>query len=127
MDFEVHYTDQQDNFRTHVRQWLEDNVPQELRNASEHDESEEAYRQRRELGRNLAREGWLYPMAPPWMAAGDGLLPPVARISSRGLKSLGIERTTMVFGGLANKTAATPALIEAVHWCSASVGPLSSR
>jgi membrane-associated phospholipid phosphatase len=59
----------------------------------------------------LALVGYIvYPMAPPWMAAGDGLLPPVARISSRGFHELGIERTTIVFGGLANKTAAMPSL-----------------
>lgn len=52
----------------------------------------------------------VFPMAPPWMASRDGLLPDVARISGRGFHALGIERTTMVFGGLANKTAAMPSL-----------------
>src|SRR5947207_13279903 len=70
MDFEVHYTDQQENFRTKARQWLEDNVPEQLRHASEHDESDESYRMRRELGRKLARQGWLYPMAPPEYGGG---------------------------------------------------------
>ena len=59
----------------------------------------------------LALVGYIvFPMAPPWMAARDGLLPDLARISSRGFHELGIERTTMVFGGLANKTAAMPSL-----------------
>jgi hypothetical protein len=59
----------------------------------------------------LALVGYIvYPMAPPWMASRDGLLPELARISSRGFNELGIERTTMVFGGLANKTAAMPSL-----------------
>jgi hypothetical protein len=59
----------------------------------------------------LALAGYVvYPMAPPWMAARDGLLPELARISSRGFHALGIERTTMVFGGLPNKTAAMPSL-----------------
>src|SRR4051795_11023094 len=70
MDFEVHYTDQQQNFRTKVRQWLETNVPEQLRHASEHDESDESYRMRRDLGRNLAKQGWLYPMAPPQYGGG---------------------------------------------------------
>ncbi|MXG88695.1 phosphatase PAP2 family protein [Nocardioides flavescens] len=52
----------------------------------------------------------VFPMAPPWWAAREGLLPHVARISGRGFHALGIERTTMVFGGLANKTAAMPSL-----------------
>jgi hypothetical protein len=59
----------------------------------------------------LALAGYVvYPMAPPWMAARDGLLPPLARISSRGFHHLGIERTTMVLGSLPNKTAAMPSL-----------------
>jgi alkylation response protein AidB-like acyl-CoA dehydrogenase len=70
MDFEVHYTDQQENFRTKVRTWLDDHVPEELRHASEHDESEGSYRMRRTLGRDLAKQGWLYPMAPPEYGGG---------------------------------------------------------
>jgi hypothetical protein len=59
----------------------------------------------------LALLGYIvFPMAPPWMAAQDGLLPPLVRMSSRAFQHLGIERTTMVFGGLANKTAAMPSL-----------------
>ena len=59
----------------------------------------------------LALVGYIvFPMAPPWMAAQDGLIAPVARMSSRAFHHLGIERTTMVFGGLANKTAAMPSL-----------------
>jgi hypothetical protein len=59
----------------------------------------------------LALVGYIvFPMAPPWMAARDGLLPPLVRMSSRAFFDLGIERTTMVFGGLANKTAAMPSL-----------------
>ena len=59
----------------------------------------------------LALAGYIvFPMAPPWMAAQDGLLPPLSRISSRGFYDLGIERTTIVFGGLPNKTAAMPSL-----------------
>ena len=59
----------------------------------------------------LALVGYVvYPMAPPWMAADDGLLPPLARISSRGFHHLGIDRTNMVFGSLPNRTAAMPSL-----------------
>ena len=59
----------------------------------------------------LALAGYiLTPLAPPWLAAQDGYLPPLARISGRAFADLGIERTTMVFGGLANKTAAMPSL-----------------
>jgi hypothetical protein len=59
----------------------------------------------------LALAGYiLYPMAPPWLAASDGLLPPVARIAGRAFQQVGIERQTMVFGGLGNSTAAMPSL-----------------
>jgi hypothetical protein len=59
----------------------------------------------------LALVGYIvFPMAPPWMAAEHGLLPALSRISSRGFRELGIERTTIVFGGLPNKTAAMPSL-----------------
>lgn len=59
----------------------------------------------------LALVGYVvFPMAPPWMAARDGYLPDLARISSRGFAALGIDRQSMVFGGLPNKTAAMPSL-----------------
>jgi hypothetical protein len=59
----------------------------------------------------LALVGYVvYPMAPPWMAADDGLLPPLARISSLGFHHLGIDRTNMVLGSLPNRTAAMPSL-----------------
>ena len=59
----------------------------------------------------LALAGYLiFPMVPPWLAARDGLLPPLARTSGRGLEYLGLERTTMVLGSLPNSVAAMPSL-----------------
>ena len=57
----------------------------------------------------------VYPMAPPWMAARDGYLDPVARITRRGWDDLdfwGVElhRQTMVMFGMGNKVAAMPSL-----------------
>jgi hypothetical protein len=56
-----------------------------------------------------------YPMAPPWMAARDGYLPEVARITSRGWSQLEVggvdlHRQTMIMWGMANKVAAMPSL-----------------
>jgi membrane-associated phospholipid phosphatase len=51
-----------------------------------------------------------YPMAPPWMAARDGYLGAVSRITSRGWADLTLERQSIVFGGLPNKVAAMPSL-----------------
>jgi membrane-associated phospholipid phosphatase len=57
----------------------------------------------------------VYPMAPPWMAARDGYLPEVHRITGRGWSSLefhgvGLHRQTMVMWGMGNKVAAMPSL-----------------
>lgn len=71
----------------------------------------------------LALAGYIaFPMAPPWMAARDGYLPAVARISSRGFHALGIERTTIVFGGLPNRTAAMPSLHAGIAFLVAFYG-----
>jgi len=59
----------------------------------------------------LALVGYVvYPMVPPWLAADDGRLPPLARTSGRGLHHLDLERTTMVLGSLPNRVAAMPSL-----------------
>ncbi len=62
MDFAVHYTSEQEDFRRQVRRWLEDNAPAELVDSSEHDEPWERYLLRRDLGRRLGQRGWLYPL-----------------------------------------------------------------
>ena len=53
---------------------------------------------------------WTYPMAPPWMAARDGYLGEVHRVSSRGWSGIELHRQTMVLFGMANKSAAMPSL-----------------
>jgi membrane-associated phospholipid phosphatase len=71
----------------------------------------------------LALAGYIvFPMAPPWMAAERGEIPPLLRMSSRAFQDLGIERTTMVFGGLANKTAAMPSLHAGIAFLLAFYG-----
>jgi len=57
----------------------------------------------------------VYPMAPPWMAARDGYLPEVHRITSRGWSEIGVggldlHRQTMIMWGMGNKVAAMPSL-----------------
>lgn len=57
----------------------------------------------------------VYPMAPPWMAARDGYLDPVARITRRGWaeiewQGIDLHRQTMVMFGMGNKVAAMPSL-----------------
>ena len=53
---------------------------------------------------------WLYPMAPPWMAARDGFMGEVHRITSRGWAEIDLHRQTMVLFGMGNKSAAMPSL-----------------
>jgi 3-oxocholest-4-en-26-oyl-CoA dehydrogenase alpha subunit len=62
MDFAVHYTPEQEQFRQEVRDWLQVNVAPGLGEHPEHDEPVEIYRQRRQLGRRLGERGWLYPL-----------------------------------------------------------------
>lgn len=71
MDFSVTYSDEQEAFRAHVRAWIDEHVPDELRFATEHGETAERYARRRELGRALGREGWLYPRAPARYGGGE--------------------------------------------------------
>jgi len=54
-----------------------------------------------------------YPMAPPWWAAGHGLLPPVPRITNRGWDALGLHsagRLVTKGQAVANPVAAMPSL-----------------
>ena len=65
MDFEPQYTPEQEEFRREVRAWLDENVPTGLvEPADPADLSYEQYQTRRELGRELGKKGWLWPMAP---------------------------------------------------------------
>lgn len=57
----------------------------------------------------------VYPMAPPWMAARDGYLAEVHRMTGRGWSAIefhgvDLHRQTMVLFGMSNKVAAMPSL-----------------
>ena len=57
----------------------------------------------------------VYPMAPPWMAARDGYLAQVHRITRRGWSEIefhgvDLHRQTMIMFGMGNKVAAMPSL-----------------
>jgi alkylation response protein AidB-like acyl-CoA dehydrogenase len=71
VDFEVRYTPEQEQFRLTVRSWLEDHVPDELTEPQADDEDGfKHYQLKRELGRSLGAQGWLYPSAPPEYGGG---------------------------------------------------------
>jgi len=52
-----------------------------------------------------------HPLAPPWMAAQQGVLDPsVSRITGRGISDLGIQLSRVLEGPVANPVAAMPSL-----------------
>ena len=71
MDFEPRYTPEQEQFRREVREWLEENVPQDIVHpADPADLTWEQYQMRRDLGRKLGARGWLWPTAPAEFGGG---------------------------------------------------------
>ena len=65
MEFEPKYTEEQEDFRQEVRHWLRDNVPPSIVHpVDSSDLTYEQYQLRRDLGRKLGDEGWLWPAAP---------------------------------------------------------------
>ena len=65
MDFEPTYTKEQEEFRLEVRDWLKQNVPPGIDHpADSADLTYEQYQMRRDLGRRLGANGWLWPTAP---------------------------------------------------------------
>ncbi|MBM2826570.1 MAG: hypothetical protein HW403_634 [Dehalococcoidia bacterium] len=68
MDFELHYTHEQEEFRKEVREWLGANVPSDLKSPVNtgdlKENSEERYWKAREFRRKLGEKGWLAPVFP---------------------------------------------------------------
>ena len=71
MDFEPRYTTEQEEFRQEVREWLKDNMPEDIvQPADPIDLTEEQYQKRRDLGRSLGTKGWLWATADPRYGGG---------------------------------------------------------
>jgi len=71
MDFEVTYTEAQQQFRAEVRAWLDANAsPGLARTPVSEDDSLARYRELRAFGRKLGDKGWLYPRAPKQYGGG---------------------------------------------------------
>lgn len=65
MDFSLEYSSEQEDFAREVRQWLDENIPEDLE--IKRDPLKMTYEQwlkRRELARRLGKKGWLYPSYP---------------------------------------------------------------
>lgn len=75
MEFATHYTEEQEGFRHEVRTWLEEHIPEEMREPLDpEDLTDEQYWWWREKHREIARKGWLYPTFPKEYGGG-GLSP----------------------------------------------------
>ena len=67
MDFEYHYTSDQESFRKEVSEWLDSNIPAERRPYFTLDNShvsKEAYQWSSELRKAMGEKGWLFPTWP---------------------------------------------------------------
>ncbi|MQG20831.1 MAG: hypothetical protein FI725_02345 [SAR202 cluster bacterium] len=67
MDFEYHYTSEQDAFRNEVSAWLDENIPDERRPYFTLDNShvdKDAYEWSSELRQKMGEKGWLFPTWP---------------------------------------------------------------
>ncbi len=65
MDFTLPYSEEQQRFRADVRTWLEERIPEEMKDPIDsHDFTEEQYRWWRDTHQELAKKGWLYPTLP---------------------------------------------------------------
>ena len=65
MDFAMPYTEEQERFRQEVQAWLEENIPEEMREPIDsRDLTDEQFQFWREKHRELAAKGWLYPTYP---------------------------------------------------------------
>ncbi|MFC2072293.1 acyl-CoA dehydrogenase family protein [Chloroflexota bacterium] len=66
MDFELHYTQEQEEFRKEVQAWLDANIPKDVELPEDPDDIEpdtDLYKLIRECRRKLAQKGW---WAPTW-------------------------------------------------------------
>ena len=71
-DLEVEYSPEQEEFRKEVRQWLDENVPKDLYSPRDPIKATyEQWLQRRELGRQLGKKGWLFPTFPKEYGGGS--------------------------------------------------------
>ena len=89
MDFEYHYTEEQDRFRREVSAWLDVNIPQDIERSGGLQKLDPAlWEQCRLFQRRLGEKGWL---ASPDSVEGDGLSADLALIflEELGKRNLG--------------------------------------
>ena len=127
MDFATHYTKEQEQFRQEVRAWLEENIPQEMKEPIDNlDYTEEQYWFWREKHKELGKKSWLYPTSPKEYGGGgltgdheaiieeEFALAGAPRSFSRAL----VHATIMVWGTKEQKQKFLPSFLsgEKVTW-----------
>jgi len=128
MDFELHYTEEQEAFRAEVRAWLEANVPRVELPPDTADLTEEHYAIGRAFRRQLGAKGWLAPTWPKEFGGG-GLTPDhavvlneeLARYDTPALGDLGLVVSApaiLVHGNDEQKRRYLPEIIkgEVITW-----------
>jgi len=88
MNFELPYTEQQEQFRSEVKNWIAENVPNDMRNTIDPEHFTEDMKQFwRGKHQELATKGWLYPTYPTEYGGGglsgehETILPEEFRVS----------------------------------------------
>ncbi len=71
MDFEIHYTPEQEAFRQEVKGWIAKNVPEKWKSPTDQDDrTPEFFAFWREKHKELGDKGWLYPTYPKQYGGG---------------------------------------------------------
>ena len=92
MDFEYHYTEEQERFRAEVGAWLDANLPKELKDAGDWRDLDAAgWEQSKAFQMKLGERGWLAP-TDPVERGGGGLSADSALVL---IEELGKERDAL--------------------------------
>ena len=91
MDFEYHYTEEQERFRADVSAWMEANLPQDLKEAGDWRELDAAgWEQSKAFQMKLGAKGWLAPTDPVERGGGglsaDSALVLIEELGKRGMR-----------------------------------------
>ena len=95
MDFTLAtYTDEQERFRLEVRAWLEENVPEDMKDPIDgEDFTYDQYQFYRELWRKMGEKGWLFPTYPKEYGGG-GMSADYEVIISEEMSSANVKACT---------------------------------
>ena len=88
MDFEYHYTEEQQEFRLEVRAWMAENWPKDLNRGQDYKHTDAAtWRRLKGFREELGAKGWLYPTYPEEFGGG-GLSGALAVVIAEELRTV---------------------------------------